>query len=210
MYIKKICLFGCTADPFTPAHMAMVEAACKIHDIVVIIPTIVDYYRAGKIKWLSDDQKLEVINAFVNKSKFWHKIIVDDHEFQLRTRLSLEELVNRRFYHTLNDMISKYSENGMNEICMMIGSDSYINFGTWYAYDKILNILGDNRLYVVVGRNGMTNESLPTYKFLNENGELQDYHINTFKIDDKFKDMSATKIRAKYSDYKTYLADILD
>ena len=54
MMKEKIGIFGCTADPFTLAHREIVKQVLKqnVVNAVVIVPTIVDWHRAGKTKWL--------------------------------------------------------------------------------------------------------------------------------------------------------------
>ena len=59
----KVGIFGGTFDPFTEAHLAIVKAAIdqKLVDEVHIIPTIVDYHRNGKDRWLSNYDRLDVL-----------------------------------------------------------------------------------------------------------------------------------------------------
>ena len=63
--MKKIGIFGCSADPFTLAHREIVKEVLeqKLVDEVVIVPTIVSYYRGDKLPWLSDAEKLNIIKA---------------------------------------------------------------------------------------------------------------------------------------------------
>ena len=60
---ERIGIFGCTADPFTLAHREIVKQALaqRVVDAVVIVPTIVDWHRAGKSAWLDSEQKISVI-----------------------------------------------------------------------------------------------------------------------------------------------------
>ena len=59
--MKKIAIFGGSFDPFTPAHRNIVEKASEIVNEILIVPTIVDWYRQDKDKWLTNEQKIETI-----------------------------------------------------------------------------------------------------------------------------------------------------
>ena len=65
---RKYAIFGCTADPFTPAHGAIVKAAAQFPgvDKVFIIPTAVDYHRGDKVPWLGDGEKIQAIRAVMD------------------------------------------------------------------------------------------------------------------------------------------------
>ena len=67
----KIGIFGGTFDPFTEAHLAIVKAAIdeELVDEVHIIPTIVDYYRNGKERWLPNYKRLYVIGKIIDHLK---------------------------------------------------------------------------------------------------------------------------------------------
>ena len=67
----KIGIFGGTFDPFTEAHLAIVKAAIdqKLVDEVHIIPTIVDYHRTDKDRWLLNDARLDVIRKIIDHLK---------------------------------------------------------------------------------------------------------------------------------------------
>ena len=80
--MNRIGLFGGSFDPFTIAHMAIVESVLEqdIVDSVTIIPTIVDYHREGKEKWLTESDKFLVMYNFVTRSRFKDKILMDFQE----------------------------------------------------------------------------------------------------------------------------------
>ena len=67
----KIGIFGGTFDPFTEAHLAIVKSAIdqKLVDKVHIIPTIVDYHRNSKDRWLSNYDRLDVIRKIIEHLK---------------------------------------------------------------------------------------------------------------------------------------------
>ena len=95
----KIGIFGGTFDPFTEAHLAIVKAAIdqNLVDEVHIIPTIVDYHRNGKDRWLSNCNRLDVINKIIEhlkgnsiyKNRIFVNFIVPSFCFIYIIRLSL-------------------------------------------------------------------------------------------------------------------------
>ena len=202
----KIGIFGCTADPFTEAHQAIVSNLLTKHivDHVIIAPTIVDYYREGKLPWLTDEQKIDIIcerlahdteiaNLPALKIGYYS---IWDKDFKLRricdASSSLREkyINEHRFIDTLVDIIESKEwnycgEKKNNEYYVVIGSDSYWNFKTWHMWNDITKLA---KLIVVKGRDGI---SLPSP----ENGYPE---CITLDIGDKFADVSATKIRAEW------------
>ena len=195
---EKIGIFGCTADPFTLAHREIVKQVLKqnVVNAVVIVPTIVDWHRAGKTKWLDSTQKVDVAMALM---KGLGLVYVDDTELCLKERCAgnpdLEDHVVRswRFVDTLvRIMLDKATDS--QEFWPIIGSDELLNFKNWFAWKDILKLSGG--IVAVVGRSG---SSFDEKKFLEENPEF-DGKLKTIKIDEKFADTSASAIREKYKD----------
>lgn len=195
---EKIGIFGCTADPFTLAHREIVKQALAQHVVnaVVVVPTIVDWHRAGKTKWLDSEQKVDVAVALTRRLGL---VYVDDTELRRREicagNSDLEEHSVRswRFVDTLvRIMLDKSTDS--QEFWPIVGSDELANFKNWFAWKDILRLSGG--IVAVVGRNG---EGFDEKKFLEENPEF-DGKLRTIKIDGKFADVSASALREKYKD----------
>ena len=216
----KYAIFGCTADPFTEAHQAIVSNLLTqgLVDHVIIAPTIVNYHREGKAQWLTDEQKLKVIYERLSNDAEMKKLSqfkrgcwsIWDKDFKIRKVceqhpvLNEKYVNNHRFIDTLIEIIeqydfSYYGEYTQNEYYVVIGSDSYWNFKTWHMWEEITKLA---KLIVVDGRNGI---GLPS-----------NYpKCITMQIDPKLADVSATLIRAEwrkkgFDAYFKYVKDSFD
>lgn len=190
----KIGIFGGTFDPFTEAHMAVVDGLLdnELVDKVVIMPTIVDYYRKDKQPMFYNTERLMFIDRFVDMSKHKDSIVIDDSEYKLAG--VTEE---RRYLHMLEDVMLRYGAD--NEFYTVLGADSLMNFKTWYEWERIL----EKSSLLVASRHGM---SKPDVGFPYE----------WFEIDGKYADMSASKAREwldktsnPYFSYLKYLENSL-
>jgi nicotinate (nicotinamide) nucleotide adenylyltransferase len=205
----KIGIFGGTFDPFTEAHLAIVKAAIdqNIVDEVHIIPTIVDYHRYGKDRWLFNDVRLEVINKIIDHLKgnfiYKNRIFVNQNEYYFAKENAPYIINKRRYIDTLNQFIydSNCYYNGLDdyddiEYYTIIGTDSYKNFKTWTDWEEILKL---SKLIVVNGRDG-------------EDIQLDIPKID-LRIDSKYLSISSTKIREQYKNkdrsVERYLGDML-
>ena len=195
---EKIGIFGCTADPFTFAHREIVKQVLKqnVVNAVVVVPTIVDWHRAGKTKWLDSMQKTTVAKAL---TKDLGLVYVDDTELRLKEKcagnpdLEAHTVRNWHFVDTLvRIMLDKATDS--QEFWPIIGSDELLNFKNWFAWKDILKLSGG--IVAVVGRSG---SCFDEKKFLEENPEF-DGKLKTIKIDEKFADTSASAVREKYKD----------
>lgn len=195
---EKIGIFGCTADPFTLAHREIVKQVLKqnVVNAVVIVPTIVDWHRAGKTKWLDSMQKMTVAKAL---TKDLGLVYVDDTELCLKERcagnpdLEAHAIRNWHFVDTLvRIVLNRATDN--QEFWPIVGSDELLNFKNWFAWRDILKL--SDGIIAVVGRSG---SGFDEKKFLKENPEF-DGKLKTIKIDEKFADTSASAIREKYKD----------
>lgn len=206
----KIGIFGGTFDPFTEAHLAIVKAAIdqKLVDEVYIIPTIVDYHRNGKERWLPNYKRLYVIGKIIDQVKgnytYQDKIHVYEYEYEFVKENAPYIINKRRYIDTLNQFIYAYN-HGYTDGCTdvddieyytIIGTDSYKNFKTWTDWEEILKL---SKLIVVNGRDG-------------EDIQLDIPKID-LRIDPKYLSISSTKIREQYKNKERpidqYLADLL-
>lgn len=202
----KIGIFGGTFDPFTEAHLAIVKAAIdqKLVDEVHIIPTIVDYHRTDKDRWLLNDARLDVIRKIIDHLKgnyiYGNRIFINQNEYCF-ARDNAPYIINkRRYIDTLNQFIydcnSYYTDFDNVEYYTIIGTDSYKNFKTWTDWKEILRL---SKLIVVNGRDG-------------EDIQLDIPKID-LRIDPKYLSISSTKIREQYKNkdksIEHYLADML-
>jgi len=206
----KIGIFGGTFDPFTEAHLAIVKAAIdqKLVDEVYIIPTIVDYHRNGKERWLPNYKRLYVIGKIIDQVKgnytYQDKIHVYEYEYEFAKENAPYIINKRRYIDTLNQFIYAYN-HGYTDGCTdaddieyytIIGTDSYKNFETWTDWEEILKL---SKLIVVNGRDG-------------EDIQLDIPKID-LRIDPKYLSISSTKIREQYKNkdrpIDQYLGDML-
>ena len=195
---EKIGIFGCTADPFTLAHREIVKQVLKqnVVNAVVVVPTIVDWHRAGKTKWLDSMQKTTVAKAL---TKDLGLVYVDDTELRLKEKCAGNpdlEAHTVRNWHLVDTLVRIMLDKATDsqEFWPIIGSDELLNFKNWFAWKDILKLSGG--IVAVVGRSG---SCFDEKKFLEENPEF-DGKLKTIKIDEKFADTSASAIREKYKD----------
>lgn len=194
----KVGIFGGTFDPWHIGHQTIVDTVIKnnIVDIVQVVPTIVDYHRPGKEKWLSDIEKYNVMCEFISRSKFQDKIYLDFKETRMKNNgeLTDKQLNEWRFINTLERIKQLYVSFGTNtlfEIYTIIGTDSLTNFKTWHRWNDILK---HSRLIVINGRNG-----------INESSLIEEFNAIEVKIPDEFLTISSSDIRNRFKNVNDYL-----
>lgn len=211
----KIGIFSGTFDPWTVAHKAIAEAVmrCKLVDRLVVLPTVVDWYRAGKRPWLGEDEKAKLIQASFGTAattlgysvvRDWEvkacrtDVVIDLSEFAWAARHP-DLRRSRRYVNMLSDAICRYGEE--NEYFTVLGTDSYVSLPTWSRY-KAISAMG--KLVVVAGRDGIECAS----EF--EEDEAVEAVIS---VHDMYERVSASAERAKFAGlddgYELYKADML-
>lgn len=197
----KIGVFGCTADPFTPAHGEIVKQALEQHlvDKVLIAPTIVTWHRADKKPWLTDAEKMEVISKFIEVSSLSSLVSVWTRDLRLKARcqgnsgLEKRFVESRRFIDTLMDI--KLIHSG-DEISVIIGTDSWEHFKEWSSWKEIASLA--SKILVADGRAG-SRKFMPDPEIPN---------AESFSIDPKFSEMSASDFREKFKSVSSYLEQV--
>ena len=86
---NRIAIFGLTGDPFTIAHRDICKQAMdtlKI-DKLYVIPTVVDYHRKDKERWLTDLQRVYCIEKMLWTlgNEYREKYEIDTHELMLKS-----------------------------------------------------------------------------------------------------------------------------
>ena len=197
--MTRIGLFGGSFDPFTPAHMAIVDAVLdeNVVDRVVVLPTIVDYHRVGKSRWLDDQDKLKVIHRFLTKSRNRDRILLDLTEINMKNSGMLDEsrASEWRFIDTLLRVKKMYETSSRGEefeFYTIVGTDSLDNLKTWSRWRDIVR---ESRLICVDGRDGRTPET--------------DIPFIPVRIPDDLSSMSSSKMRAGFMDVDEYLNKML-
>ncbi len=201
---SRIAIFGLTGDPFTVAHRDICRQVMDMPstDKLIIIPTIVDYHREGKKKWLSDNNRYFIIQEMMKSlgNEYMMKYAVDGSELCLKKLCSEtldvddtlynEIIPKRRFIHTLLDFKIRHWYDG--KIMLVLGSDSVMNLPTWNCWKHILKNI--DSLCVVDGRDGK-NTVIPE--------ELKEYlPKDVITISPTIKEycyISASKIRGCYN-----------
>lgn len=153
--MKRVGIFGCTADPLTLAHREIVKKVLedKIVDEVLVVPTAVTWHRAGKTSWLSDSERLQTAKTLLLGIE---NASVLDSEIQLKlaaakSKTATARLANRHFADTLLEIVSKRS-SFETEYCPIFGQDSYDAIKTWEGWQQIVEL---SEGIVVVKRAGL-------------------------------------------------------
>lgn len=204
--IPRIGIFGGTFSPFTVAHRAIVQTFIGEMrlDELYIIPTIVNYHRAGKIDQLLETDKVEIIERMLDTLPPYYRrrIFIDKSEFAYRDLCrgmsdeAWKALVDgRRFLHTLLDFNVRHGiDKDVSRPYVCIGTDSFEHLDQWYMNTEIVKICN---LVVVQGRDDkvVARPEIPHTEF---------------RIAYDYEKVSASKIREKMRcrDWSHYIADV--
>jgi len=197
MIVKRdrIGLFGGTFDPFHVGHLAIIDEVLnkRLVDSVVVLPTIVDYHRPGKDKWLSNADKFEVMSSIISKSKNCNNIFLDLYEIRMKKsgKIPEEQTKNWRFINTIERLESLF-KNADVELFTILGTDSLKNLKTWHRWEEIISKTK------IIGIEGRNDEKIIT-----------DIPYISAKIDEKYKNISSSALRKEYSSVKKYINDTI-
>lgn len=118
---RKILIFGGTFNPIHTAHLILAQSCINEEgfDKVVFVPTMNPYYKDT----LDFDTRLTMLKMAIKDNKnFACSSIEKKYNFEGKLYLLLE----------------KISELSDDDISILIGSDSLMNFDWWYKIDEIL------------------------------------------------------------------------
>lgn len=192
---ERIGLFGGTFDPFHVGHLAIIDEVLnkRLVDSVFVLPTIVDYHRPGKDKWLSNEDKFEVMSSIISKSKNCNNIFLDLHEIRMKNsgKITEEQAKNWRFINTIERLESLF-KNADVELFTILGTDSLKNLKTWHRWEEIVSKTK------IIGIEGRNDEKIIT-----------DIPYISARIDEKYKNISSSALRKEYSSVKKYINDTL-
>lgn len=139
--MKKVGVFGGTFDPFTKAHIEIVNKALDIVDEVVIIPTTITYYRESNVPPLfSFEQRMSIIQECC---KEWEDCVYV-------SGIEYGRPDTWRFVDTLEKFKEFWAKNG-EEIYIIVGSDTFDKLETWASYEYII---ANYKFIVAEGRDG--------------------------------------------------------
>lgn len=183
----KVGIFGGTFDPFTRAHYEIVNEILrqKLVDKVLVIPTVVSYYRKDKQEMFDLASRKKIIERWFEGRE---DVVLDFYEYELAVNTSLfyddpKELDNRRYWHMLQDIKKRYGD--ANEYLTIVGGDSWNNLSTWYNYEDLLI----SSTFIVVHRNEFALKD-------HVSSEHGTFHANNVVTIDKcYANVSATELR---------------
>ena len=216
-YHHRIAIFGLTGDPFTIAHRDICKRAIDALNIdkLYVIPTVVDYHRKGKERWLTDLQKVFCMEKLLLTlgSSYVGRYEIDTHELMLKSMcendvaLFNEVIKPRRFIHTLLDFKARQANvNDVlapQEIVLIIGSDELRMFQSWHRWDAVLSNI--NSLLVVNRRDG-EESAIPIPIDVKMRGKIMTMYLSNRYL----CGVSATAVREFYRNkgLDEYIADV--
>lgn len=210
---NRIAIFGLTGDPFTIAHRDICKQAIDTLRLqkLYVIPTVVEYHRKGKERWLTDRQRLTCAEEMLWTlgPRYGRKIELDDSELILKslcmanTPLDEEVVKRRRFIHTLLDFKVRNRINGDTSLYMIIGEDELKIFQTWHEWKSILDNID---CLAVVKRSGADDVQVPSEIMRMMHGRVEEVALSERYL----YNVSATAVRHWYRNdgLEEYLADV--
>lgn len=125
--MKKVGIFGSAFNPIHLGHLLMAEQAIERLNLdeVLLVPTKEPYHKKVDMIDFEDRYQLALIEAASND----------------RMRASDIEKVfeeNSYTFNLINLLIEKYPDD---KFYFIMGSDSLINFDTWYRAEKLISLM---------------------------------------------------------------------
>ena len=217
-YYHRVAIFGLTGDPFTIAHRNICRQAIDFLGIdkLYVIPTVVDYHRNGKVRWLTDLQRVYCMEEMLWTlgSKYNHRYEIDTNELALKSLCEGDEALYdevikpRRFIHTLLDFKARLAKSeefdAPPDIMLIIGVDELRIFKSWHRWDAVL---ANINCLVVVDESDCDEIG---HDYLSEIYEKVRGRVRTLHLsDDNLRRVSATAIRkCNYGCLEDYLRDV--
>ena len=157
--MKKIALFGTSADPPTVGHQTILSWLSQHYDRVVV--------------WASDNPFKQHQTPLGDRTKMLHLAISD---LNLRHNISLHpELSDRRTLITVNKARAKWGEA---EYTLVIGSDILPQINSWYRSEELLKLVK----VLIVPRSGYGIEAQDLTSLNQIGGELAIATLNAPKV----------------------------
>lgn len=190
--MKTAVIFG-TFNPVTNAHIAMgdfVRQKLQTENEVCIIyvPAKTNFLKSWKgfsdQEILSDELRLQLLTLAAEE----HGFLVDDCE--------LTGISDGKTFHTMEYLCKKYHLNP-NETYLVFGADKLQELNTWFRAKKLL----ETYQFVILSRGSY-----------DMNFSTDNCHMTFYQMDDKYADISATRIRnymkeKNWSMVKQYVPD---
>ena len=174
----KIGIFGSSFNPLHIGHLAMIDQAIERLDLdkLLLVPTKNPYHKQVDLLDFEDRLSLCRIEVEVNR-----KLEISDIEARIEGPSYT--------YDVINKLIELYPES---EFYFIMGSDSLINFHSWYRYEELIKMA----TYVIFKR-----PEDPDIK-----GKLSEYRklgMDIYYYDDLQMQISSTFIRESLREGKS-------
>lgn len=183
----KIVVFGGSFNPLTKAHGEIMLQAMNLVNakMGIFLPAANSFMNSWK-SYQEDDildtsLRIKILNEFIKRHS---NIIIETIEI---------DGITSKTYDSLTYLKNKYDA----DIFFIFGNEKYDELERWYRFDDLLN---EFKLILVNRSSDNFEEIIATTPLLKKHKD----HIITLKIDDKYHDISSSRIRddLKNKDYK--------
>ena len=176
----KIGIFGGAFNPVHNGHIQLMRSYLDELELdrLILVPTANPPHKTGAYL-VSEDDRINMLKLLVSIDK---RIEVSDIEFRRQGKSYT--------YLTLKELKEEYPDD---ELYLIIGSDQYLAFNTWYMPDEILKLAK----VCTMARTQPDVEKL--YEYRRENANMKDTVICEFDI----FEASSTDIRRRIKEGKS-------